>query len=126
MMLARRCLRLLVLALVASGVLLAAVAAAPAFAESAWWQLDSTAAPTHLRPGEKEDKIIVTATNLGDGTVDASHSPVRITDVLPAGLKATAIAGRIGSGNANGKKGVLSNMTCPEKVTSETTLSLHL
>ena len=42
-------------------------------------------------------RVIVTASNLGDATVDGSKKPVIITDTLPPGLTATAIVGSVGA-----------------------------
>jgi hypothetical protein len=72
----------------------AALACPPAaLAEgSAWWSLNVTAAPSFL-PREGEARIIVTATNLGDGDVDAGpQSPVILTDELPEGVTVDAVA----------------------------------
>jgi uncharacterized repeat protein (TIGR01451 family) len=77
--------------LLSAVVLASVVGVRPAFA-SAWWRLGSRSAPTVLRTGQTAT-VTVTATNLGDTGVDATHSPVTITDVLPPGLQATGIAG---------------------------------
>jgi hypothetical protein len=53
------------------------------------WQLESRPAPTRLPP-EGEGQMIVTASNLV-GAVPAEVSEVVLTDVLPAGVKATGI-----------------------------------
>jgi hypothetical protein len=55
---------------------------------TAWWHLASSSAPTHLAPGS-EATIVVTATNLGDGSAAASKEGVTITDKLPPGLVLT-------------------------------------
>lgn len=60
---------------------------AGASAQTPWWSLDSTPAPTYL-PRNGEAQFVVTARNLGDASVVASESrPVTFTDVLPAGVK---------------------------------------
>jgi hypothetical protein len=69
--------------------------AAPAFAESPWWQLSSSARPTNLPPGGT-GTIVLTATNLGDKEADGETTPITITDTLPEGLEATAIEGDAG------------------------------
>ncbi|MFI4971279.1 MAG: hypothetical protein ACHP7H_01255, partial [Hyphomicrobiales bacterium] len=74
--------------------MLALTGAAPAFAEAPWWRIGSEVAPTYLPPGG-EGQIFVVVNNLGDGTIDGSKSPVIITDKLPPGLTATAMAGPI-------------------------------
>ncbi len=68
-----------------------APAPAPAFA-GAWWRLSARAAPTLLPPGGKAT-LILTASNVGAGRVNATSTPVRITDSLPADLEAIAIKG---------------------------------
>jgi hypothetical protein len=71
--------------------------AATASAAAPWWRIDSTAAPTILKPGDNEDQVIVKAINLGDQSVTGKGAPIKISDVLPPGLTATAIAGAIGT-----------------------------
>ena len=69
----------------------ALMGAAPAFA-SAWWRVSSRVAPTFLGHGGKAT-IVVGATNVGDGAVNATTTPVTIQDTLPPGLEATEIRG---------------------------------
>jgi hypothetical protein len=59
-------------------------------APSAYWRLSSSSAPANLAPGQ-EGTIIVTANNAGDAnnTPSAGH-PIKITDILPEGVTATA------------------------------------
>jgi hypothetical protein len=64
--------------------------ASSAFAQSGWWHLTSTASPTYLAP-EGEGRIVVKATNLGDGNVEGGTVPFTIADTLPAGLQAVSI-----------------------------------
>jgi hypothetical protein len=108
--------RAAIVALVAACMLLAMSAgASPASAAAPWWKLDSSAAPTYLKPGDNEDKIIVTATNLGDQTLGGSGNPIKITDILPAGLTATEISGAVGlhGSEGHGKMTcVLATLTC--------------
>jgi hypothetical protein len=87
-----RTVRRLLLAALAGTVVLALMGAAPAFAEAPWWQIGSEVAPSNLAPGG-EGQVIVLVSNLGDGTINGSKSPVVITDKLPEGLSATAITG---------------------------------
>jgi hypothetical protein len=80
------------LALVACILLLAVGGAAPALAGGTWWHLASTAVPTNLPRGSEghpgEGQVVVTATNLGSENANASAAhPLRIRDVLPAGLQ---------------------------------------
>ncbi len=70
-----------------------AFSAAPAFAGStAWWHLVSFSRPTAIHAGG-EGKLMMIATNLGYGTLNAETTPVSISDALPAGFEAVAIAG---------------------------------
>ena len=72
--------------------LLLGICASPALA-GAWWRLSSRAAPSALPPGGKAT-IVVSATNLGDGGIDAITAPVMVKDVLPPGLEAIKISGK--------------------------------
>ena len=72
--------------------LLLAVCASPALA-GAWWRLSSRAAPSVLAPGGKAT-IVVSATDVGDGGIDAMTAPVMVKDVLPPGLEAIKISGK--------------------------------
>ncbi len=65
--------------------------ASPAFA-GGWWRVSSRAAPSNLPPGGKAT-LIIGASNVGDGGINAAGRPVRVTDTLPPGLEATAIEG---------------------------------
>jgi hypothetical protein len=76
-------------ALVAVGAL---AGSAPAFAGSAWWHLMYHPRPTALQAGS-EGKLMLVATNVGYGTLDAKTSPVSVTTTLPAGFEAVAISG---------------------------------
>jgi hypothetical protein len=71
------------------------VAATGAGAATPWWQLDSVSSPTDLAPGGSGN-LTVSASNLGDGEVGGSSSKVTLRDVLPAGLVATSVSGRVG------------------------------
>ncbi len=86
--------RLLVITCAASLLLLGLAGASPALA-GVWWHLASRPAPTVLTPGHHA-RLTVTATNVGDTGIDATASPVTITDTLPAGLEATKIQGESG------------------------------
>ncbi len=74
--------RLLVVLTVAA---IAVLAGAPAALAGPWWRLESRAAPTHLKPGEK-GLVLIGADDLGDAGIDGQSSPIRITDTLPEGL----------------------------------------
>ncbi len=69
-----------------------AIGAAPASAvpTSAWWHLWSGTRPTNLPPGG-DGTIVVVATNLGDGSINAKESPITVSDTLPAGLEVTGV-----------------------------------
>ncbi len=79
------------LAVAALSMLLVTLAGAqPAFSATPWWKITTQAAPSHLPP-EGAGEIVVEASNLGAAPVEASKSPVVITDELPAALTATSI-----------------------------------
>ena len=93
--------------------------AAPAFAECTgqtpcrpWWHLDSSSAPTNLPPGDREAKVVITASNLGDAAADGSKHPITIADTLPLGLRAVSVSGQLGT---PGKKGKPGQMVCPNQ-----------
>ena len=48
---------------------------------------------TQLSEGAPDGQIVVRTLNLGDGDANGGEVPVRIEDVLPAGLKAVAVEG---------------------------------
>jgi len=66
--------------------------AARSFALEPWWHVTSGSRPSHLPPAG-EGTVVASVENFGDLRVDGEISPVRIADVLPAGLKAVAIVG---------------------------------
>ena len=73
------------------------IAAAPACAEGPWWHLSSGSRPAALAPGS-EGELVVSAENLGDAATVIEHAegpatPVKIADMLPAGLEAVEAAG---------------------------------
>ena len=78
---------------------LAALAgASSASAAQPWWHVISSARPSYLPPGG-EGTIVASVENLGDLQAGSEKSPVKIADVLPAGLKPVAIAGSKWFGN---------------------------
>jgi hypothetical protein len=96
-----------------AAVVLAAVAGVPAASAEAlspWWAVASGSQPTNLITGET-GRIVVTAENRGDASTSGA---VTIVDALPAGLRATGIAGV--AGRTNGDSGlvscVLATLTC--------------
>ena len=76
----------------AAALLLLCLASGAHAAQGPWWHLESRAAPSNLPPGG-EGRIIVSASDVGTLRADGSGQPITITDVLPPGLKATAISG---------------------------------
>ncbi len=81
-------------------VVLMGLAGAPAaFAQSEvpWWGLNSTSAPT-LLPRTGEGQLVVSASNLGDGEINATHTHVRLLDELPAGVRPVAVDGESSRG----------------------------
>jgi hypothetical protein len=49
--------------------------------------------PGSLHAGATDQRIVVTAINVGDANTDASAPPVKVIDTLPAGLTATSVEG---------------------------------
>lgn len=72
---------------------LALVGATAASARTARWQMGGNTAPLTLLPG-KEGRVIVTATNIGDAPIDATKSPVTLTDKLPLSLEVLEVTGQ--------------------------------
>ncbi|HEX4437845.1 MAG TPA: hypothetical protein VH061_13725 [Solirubrobacteraceae bacterium] len=79
-------------ALVLCATLVCVAGAGAASAASAWWTLDTVAAPTNLHTGE-EGVVMMTAVNNGYRPLIAEAKPVTFTDTLPPGLKITKIEG---------------------------------
>jgi hypothetical protein len=75
------------------GCVVVGVGAAPAFAEgeAPWWNVLVSAAPTNLPPGGTA-KIVVAASNLGDGEANGSAVPITVSDRLPAGIVAVGMS----------------------------------
>ncbi len=81
--------RRLLLATIASCAVLFAILAgnaASAQAAAPWWRLEAVPAPTILQPGQ-EGQIVLSALDAGDEEIDATGSPITITNTLPKGLK---------------------------------------
>jgi hypothetical protein len=78
-------------------VVVSVIGAAQASAAAPWWRLSSGARPTYLQQG-KEGEIFATAENVGEASFEGGN-PAKIVDTLPAGLKATAVAGHLPFGN---------------------------
>jgi len=99
---------------VAAILLVGAFASAASATESppqTWWHLNSTSAPTNL-PAEGEGQLLLSASNLGYGEVDATGEHVTVTDVLPPGI---TVQGE--------PQGVGRNVSCPPDPEHPQTLS---
>lgn len=57
-------------------------------AQMPWWGLSVSSAPAFLRPGDGEDVLYVSASDLGDAP---TSGPVTITDSLPLGMTAKRV-----------------------------------
>jgi hypothetical protein len=66
-----------------------------AFAESAWWKLNTTSTPTYLTPGS-EAYVTVEASNLGDGPALGNAIPIKLATTLPSWLEPTRVEGVAG------------------------------
>ncbi len=69
-----------------------AFGASSASAVSPWWHVTSGSVPAIL-PSEGTGRVVLVASNLGNGDANGGVTPVRITDTLPKGLEVTAIGG---------------------------------
>jgi hypothetical protein len=70
-----------------------------------WWGVTSGSRPSSLPAPGGQGEVFVSAQNRGDAAADGSSSPVRIADVLPAGLEAIAIKGVAGQDAVNFNRG---------------------
>jgi hypothetical protein len=73
---------------------LLALSVASASAASPWWQITTGSHPTNLwipEGPEGSGRLVVTLTNLGDAPLDATSTPLAITDELPEGVEATGL-----------------------------------
>lgn len=84
-----------------SGALLLIAGVPSAVAASPWWSLGSGSWPTNL-PANGTGKVIVTAQNTGDASVEGSLTPVVLEDMLPEHLEVTGVEGIAGEGPSNG------------------------
>jgi hypothetical protein len=73
-------------------ILAGTLAMASSAAAQPWWRLDITSAPTNL-PATGEAQFMVTASNIGDGPVEAAppNAPVAFSDEVPEGAEVQAI-----------------------------------
>ena len=88
----------MVLALGSVCVVVGVVNAASAFAErgAPWWNVVTDVAPTNLTPGTTA-KVVVTATDLGNGPAEGSSAPITVVDKLPPGVVAIGISSSAGT-----------------------------
>ncbi|HEX5852697.1 MAG TPA: hypothetical protein VFY36_06360 [Solirubrobacteraceae bacterium] len=90
--------------------LLVSTAAAQASMHRPHWGVMATSAPTYFKPGDEGDYYEVTAVNDGDAPTDGSTFTV--TEILPAGVTATAIVGEAVTGS---QELLPEGMSCPTK-----------
>jgi hypothetical protein len=70
---------------------------------------------TETAKGQPDGQLVLTVSNLGDATVNGASSAVRVTDVLPAGLRPLYIRGDAGAGpGIDGQRGALACPTAAE------------
>ncbi len=77
------------------GMLLGTVSVSSAGAATPWWKLNAMSAPGNLVPSST-GKIVILASNLGDGNLESALTPIALQERLPSGLVAKAVTGRIG------------------------------
>lgn len=109
---------IVVFMLVSAGLLAGASCASAALP---WWHLGSSSLPSVLPAASEEEgpgkgRIVVTAANLGDASVNGATSTVRITDTLPAGVRAVSIKG---VAETLGSSGPVEALACSPKPASE-------
>jgi hypothetical protein len=80
-----------------TGVLAFAGDPSVALAEAPSWGITTEAAPTNLPPGA-EGQIVVAASDLGEVAVNGAITTVKVTDALPAGLRAVSVVGSVKGG----------------------------
>jgi hypothetical protein len=80
----------LAVALICSGLTFAGAPEAYGESGSPWWNAEASVAPSVL-PVEGTGKVVIAATNLGDGEADGSIAPITVSDKLPAGVEAIGI-----------------------------------
>jgi hypothetical protein len=72
------------------------VGVASASGGRAWWSIEQESVPTHIPTvAPAEGVIVLRATDIGDAPIEGASIPVRVSDVLPAGLKAIGIEGTV-------------------------------
>jgi hypothetical protein len=91
--------RRLVAATAVAFALVGVASAAPAMANSVWWQLSSESWPSVL-PANGEGKVVLLAENLGD--TPAEHKGLTVKDTLPAGVAAQNVEFFLSSYSAGG------------------------
>ncbi len=78
--------------------------------------------------GRADGEIYVTALNVGDASFDGGVAPLRVTDVLPSGLRAVGISGHESDlGDENAKGGIVLGCTrAPLACTFEGVMALFI
>jgi hypothetical protein len=89
---------LVTLSVVAFALLASAGSAGAATATAPWWALSLEGTPARLQPGG-EGKIILAATDIGDAGVNATHSPIVVSDTVPASLEVSSVNWNVGFGS---------------------------
>jgi hypothetical protein len=100
-----RSLTLTSLTLLVSLLAILAFSTSSAFAETAWWKLNTTSTPTYLTPGS-EAFVVVEASNLGDGPALGNARPIKLSTTLPAWLEPLAVEGFAGPSEHYNRRGV--------------------
>ncbi len=90
-----------ILSVFASAVIASLCGVAPAFAgPSPWWSLTSGSWPTNLAENGS-GKLVVTAENMGEASVEGSVTPVVVEDVVPEHVTVTGVEGVAGESTKN-------------------------
>jgi hypothetical protein len=78
------------------------------------WSIAAVSAPQNLTPGDASgnQRIVVTARNVGDGTAEGVGNEVVVGDVPPAGLTATAVTGIVDGERNSQMVCTLATVTC--------------
>jgi hypothetical protein len=103
--------RIAALALVASVILGLGIGAGSAQASSAWWLMNTSAAPTNLVPGQKA-QLLATAVDNGYAPITGSSKHVVLSDTVPAGLKILKVVTHAAGPYADFGGHPVINLTC--------------
>jgi hypothetical protein len=83
--------------------LFALVSVGVASANEAWWHVNTVSAPAALQGGE--GRVVLEASNLGDGMINATADTVLVVDRLPVGVSVSHVYGEGGGGGVGGLVG---------------------